>query len=87
MRDGQTDAGKGGTGQGEWTAVHAVPDVGERMEKIGEIRAAFSSCETEALGALIERFREDTRSGVQTEIRRAQKRLEALEKESSAPGG
>ncbi len=51
------------------------------MEKIGEIRAAFSSCETEALGALIERFREDTRSGVQTEIRRAQKRLEALEKE------
>lgn len=51
------------------------------MEKIGEIRAAFASCEIQNLEELIGRYRGDERAGVQAEIHRAQKKLEALEAE------
>ena len=51
------------------------------MEKIAEIRARFLACGVEELPGLIERYRPDERSGVQEAIQRAQKRIEALEKE------
>lgn len=51
------------------------------MEKIAEIRARFLACGVEELPGLIERYRPDERSSVQEAIQRAQKRIEALEKE------
>ncbi len=51
------------------------------MEKIGEIRALFASCEGQELEELIARYRDDGRSGVQAEILKARKRMEALDKE------
>lgn len=51
------------------------------MEKIGEIRALFASCEGQELEELIARYRDDERSGVQAEILKARKRMEALDKE------
>lgn len=51
------------------------------MEKIGEIRARFRACSVDALEALIGEYRADARAGVQAEIERAAKKLEALELE------
>ena len=51
------------------------------MEKIGEIKAKFAETKTEELAGLILKYEGDQRSGVQGEIKKAQKRLEALEKE------
>ncbi len=51
------------------------------MDKIAEIKAAFDACSIEELPGLIARFREDGRTGVQAQIQRAGKRLEALEAE------
>ena len=51
------------------------------MEKIAKIRARFQACGVEELPGLIEQYSQDERSGVQEAIQRAQKRIEALEKE------
>lgn len=51
------------------------------MEKISEIKGKFDNCPLSELAAMMESYREDGRSGVQAEIRRAQKKLEALEAE------
>lgn len=68
------------------------------MEKIGEIKARFAEAgerlkkasmrtETESVTGLLENleqtYREDTRSGVQTLIRRSEKQRETLEKETA----
>ena len=68
------------------------------MEKIGEIKARFAEAgehlkkasmrtEAESAAGLLENleqtYREDTRSGVQTLIRRSEKQREALEKETA----
>ena len=49
--------------------------------KIQEIKDQFNSCSPEDLPRLMEAYSADERSGVQAEIARAKKRLEALEKE------
>ena len=49
--------------------------------KIQEIKDQFNSCSLEDLPRLMEAYSADERSGVQAEIARAKKRLEALEKE------
>lgn len=51
------------------------------MEKISEIKEKFSACPPGELAAMLESYQGDGRSGVQAEIRKAQKRLEALEAE------
>ncbi len=51
------------------------------MEKIGEIRARFASCEIQDMENLIALYQKDARFGVQAEVQKAQKKLEALEKE------
>lgn len=51
------------------------------MERISEIKEKFGLCPVEELTGLIEQYREDGRSGVQAQVRKAQKQLEALEKE------
>lgn len=51
------------------------------METIAQIREKFMSCSMEALSGLIKEYEADTRSGVQAEIRRAQKKQDALEAE------
>lgn len=53
------------------------------MEKIGEIKEKFAAAaaQPEGLAALIACYEADERSGVQAEIKKAQKRLDALEKE------
>lgn len=48
---------------------------------IQEIRQLFAACPEDGLEALIEKFISDERSGVQAEIQKARKRMEALEKE------
>ena len=49
--------------------------------KIGEIRELLQAAEDQMLPDFIARFERDERSGVQQLVQRAQKRLEALEKE------
>ena len=49
--------------------------------KIQEIKEQFGNCPTERLPELIEAYKEDERSGIKAEIAKAEKRLEALEKE------
>lgn len=51
------------------------------MEKISEIKEKFSLCPVNELAGMIEQYQEDIRSGVQAEIRKAKKKLEALETE------
>ncbi len=51
------------------------------MEKIGEIKARFAKSAIEELSALMQEYKEDVRSGVQAEIKRAEKRLQALQAE------
>ena len=53
--------------------------------KIQEIKDQFNSCSPEDLPRLMEAYSADERSGVQAEIARAKKRLEALEKEKERP--
>ena len=53
------------------------------MEKTAEIKAAFAVAPEEALQKLIERYKEDSRSSVQAEIKKAARKLEALEKEKA----
>ena len=48
---------------------------------IKEIKSMFQAVEIEQLPELIHRFQEDCRSGVQSEIEKAKKKLVALEKE------
>lgn len=52
-------------------------------EKIGSIKEKFSNVPVEQLSTLIEIYREDLRSGVQKEIEKAYKKIEALEKEKA----
>ena len=49
--------------------------------KIGEIRDLLQAAEDQMLPDFIARFESDERSGVQQLVQRAQKRLDALEKE------
>lgn len=51
------------------------------MEKIGEIKARFAKSAIEELSALMQEYKEDVRSGVQAEIKKAEKKLQALERE------
>lgn len=53
----------------------------DRQMKIGEIRELLQAAEDQMLPDFIARFERDERSGVQQLVQRAQKRLEALEKE------
>ena len=48
---------------------------------IGEIRQLFASCPEDGLVLLMEQFAADERNGVQRELERARKRLDALEQE------
>lgn len=50
-------------------------------EKIGSIKEKFAAAPIEQLSSLIEVYKEDFRSGVQKEIEKAYKKMEALEKE------
>lgn len=56
---------------------------GDAVEKIGEIKAKFDSCQTEELPELIQEYESDMRTGVQQLICRAKKKTEALEKEKA----
>ena len=53
----------------------------DRQMKIGEIRDLLQAAEDQMLPDFIARFESDERSGVQLLVQRAQKRLDALEKE------
>lgn len=53
------------------------------IQKIAEIKSFFQAAETERLPELISAYEKDERSGVQTIIASAKKRLEALEKEKT----
>ena len=50
-------------------------------EKIGSIKEKFANMPVEQLSTLIEVYREDLRAGVQKEIEKAYKKIEALKKE------
>ncbi len=50
-------------------------------EKIGVIKDAFSSVSLDDLPKLIETYKSDSRQGVQALLKRAEKRLQALDKE------
>ena len=50
-------------------------------EKIGSIKEKFANTPVEQLSSVIEIYREDLRTGVQKEIEKAYKKIEALEKE------
>ena len=50
-------------------------------EKIGIIKEKFSNAKIEELPMIIEEYRKDLRSGVQKEIEKALKKIDALEKE------
>lgn len=50
-------------------------------EKIQEIKAQFAAASFQELPALLKKYREDTRSGVVNERKKAEKKLQALEKE------
>ena len=52
-------------------------------EKIGSIKEKFANTPIEQLSSVIEIYREDLRTGVQKEIEKAYKKLEALEKEKA----
>ena len=52
-------------------------------EKIGYIKERFANTGVEELGALVEVYRADLRAGVQKEIEKALKKIEALEKEKA----
>lgn len=53
----------------------------DRQMKIGEIRDLLQAAENQMLPDFIARFESDERSGVRQLVQRAQKRLDALEKE------
>ena len=53
----------------------------DRQMKIGEIRDLLQAAEDQMLPDFIARFESDERSGVRQLVQRAQKRLDALEKE------
>ena len=58
--------------------------VAKKMEeKIGSIKEKFANTPVEQLSYVIELYREDMRSGVQKEIEKAYKKIEALEKEKA----
>ena len=50
-------------------------------EKIEFIKEKFAAAKIEQLPAVIEEYRADSRSGVQKEIEKAFRKMEALEKE------
>ena len=52
-------------------------------EKIGIIKEKFAAAEIEQLPSIIEVYKSDLRSGVQKEIEKALKKIDALEKEKS----
>ena len=52
-------------------------------EKIGIIKEKFAAVPVEGLSDVIELYKSDSRAGVQKEIEKAYKRLEALEKEKA----
>ena len=52
-------------------------------EKIGSIKEKFSVTPVENLVTVIEMYKNDTRAGVQKEIEKAYKKIEALEKEKA----
>ena len=52
-------------------------------EKIGSIKEKFANTPVEQLNSMIEIYREDLRQGVQKEIEKAYKKIEALEKEKA----
>lgn len=52
-------------------------------EKIGSIKEKFANTPVEKLGDMIEVYSADLRSGVQKEIEKAYKKIEALEKEKA----
>ena len=52
-------------------------------EKIGSIKEKFANTPVEQLSSVIEIYREDLRTGVQKEIEKAYKKIEALEKEKA----
>lgn len=52
-------------------------------EKIGIIKEKFAAAEIEKLPFMIEEYKEDLRSGVQKEIEKALKKIDALEKEKA----
>ena len=53
------------------------------MEKTAQIKERFAKASEAELAVLIEEYKEDARSSVQAEIKRAVKRIEALEKEKA----
>ena len=52
-------------------------------EKIGSIKEKFAKAAIEDLVTVMERYKNDTRAGVQKEIEKACKKIEALEKEKA----
>ena len=52
-------------------------------EKIGSIKEKFANAKAEQLPSVIEEYKSDLRAGVQKEIEKALKKLEALEKEKA----
>ena len=55
----------------------------DTQKKISDIKQEFQSTETEHLPSFIELYREDTRTGVQSLVQKAEKTLEKLEKEKA----
>lgn len=52
-------------------------------EKIGSIKEKFANAKVEQLPSVIEEYKSDLRAGVQKEIEKALKKIEALEKEKA----
>lgn len=53
------------------------------VEKIGSIKEKFANTPVEQLSGVIELYKEDLRQGVQKEIEKAYKKIEALQKEKA----
>ena len=51
------------------------------MEKTADIKAAFLAADESMLPELMGKYKDDPRAGIQSEIKKAQKKLDALEKE------
>ena len=57
------------------------------MEKTADIKAAFLAADESMLPELMEKYKDDPRAGIQSEIKKAQKKLDALEKERCPGSG
>ena len=61
----------------------SLKELSPLAEKIGSVKEKFANTPVEKLGDVIEVYRADLRSGVQKEIEKAYRKIEALEKEKA----